>query len=83
MEDLITSIDGLGLPKGIEQGRVAMLNTAEKKITQQQYTPARNTLIAFINQVNARWKKTFPKLKDSRELISIAQPIINAIPGNK
>jgi dipeptidyl aminopeptidase/acylaminoacyl peptidase len=80
VQDLITKVDGLGLPKGIEQSLLAKLDTAEKKITQEQYTPARNTLNAFINQVNAQRGKAITETQ-ADELILIAQRIINSIPG--
>ena len=57
LKDLINKVDGIGLPKGIEQGLLAKLNTAEKKITQEQYTPARNTLNAFINEAKVSGEK--------------------------
>jgi chitodextrinase len=80
VQDLITTVDGLGLPKGIEQGLLAKLDTAEKKIAQKQYTPARNTLNAFINQVSAQRGKALTGTQ-ADELIAIAQRIINSIPG--
>ena len=80
VQDLINNVDELGLPNGIEQGLLAKLDTAEKKIAQEHYTPARNTLNAFINQVNAQRGKTLSDTQ-AQELISIAQEIINSIPG--
>jgi hypothetical protein len=70
----------LSLPSGIENGFIAKLKAAEKKITQEQYTPARNTLNAFINQVNAQRGKALTGTQ-ADELIAIAQRIINSIPG--
>ena len=80
VQDLITKVDGFGLPKGIEQGLLAKLDTAEKKIIQKQYTPARNTLNAFINQVSAQREKALTGTQ-ANELIAIAERIINSIPG--
>jgi len=80
VRDLITKVDGKGLPKGIEQSLLAKLNVAEKKITQEQYTPARNTLKAFINEVNAQRGKALTTAQ-ANDLIATAQRIINAIPG--
>ena len=54
VQDLITKVHGLGLPPDIEKGLIDKLTTARMKITQKQYTPARNTVNAFINQVNAQ-----------------------------
>jgi len=78
--DLITKVDGIGLPKGVEQSLLAKLNVAEKKITQKQYTPARNTLNAFINEVNAQRGKALTTAQ-ANELIATAQRIIKSIPG--
>jgi len=80
VQDLINKVDGLGLPKGIEQALLAKLDTAEKKIIQEQYTPARNTLNAFINQVNAQRGKTLTSAQ-ANDLIATAQRIITSIPG--
>ena len=80
VQDLITNVDGLGLPKGIEQGLLAKLDVAEKKIAQKQYTPARNTLKAFINQVSAQRGKALTGTQ-ADELIAIAERIITSIPG--
>jgi len=80
VHDLINNVDELGLPNGIEQGLLAKLDTAEKKIAQEQYTPGRNTLNAFINQVNAQRGKALTGTQ-ADELIVIAQEIINSIPG--
>ena len=80
VQDLIIKVDGLGLPKGIEQSLLAKLDVAQKKITKEQYTPARNTLNAFINEVNAQRGKTVT-VSQANELIAIAQRIINSIPG--
>ena len=80
VRDLIIKVDGLGLPKGIEQSLLAKLNVAEKKIAVEQYTPARNTLKAFINEVTAQRGKTLTPAQ-ANELIATAQRIINAIPG--
>jgi PKD repeat protein len=80
LQDLIIKVKGLGLPKGIEQGFLAKLDVAEKKITQEQYTPARNTLNAFINEVNAQRGKAITA-SQANELTAIAQRIINSIPG--
>jgi methionine-rich copper-binding protein CopC len=79
-QDLSTQVDGLGLPKGIEKGLLAKLDTAGKKITQEQYTPARNTLNAFINEINAQRRKALT-MAQADELIATAQRIINSIPG--
>jgi hypothetical protein len=81
IQELITKVNGLGLPKGIERGLLAKLDVAEKKIIQEQYTPARNTLNAFINEVNAQRGKALTGTQ-ADELITNAQQIINAIPGN-
>ena len=80
VQDLITNVDGLGLPKGIEQGLLAKLDVAEKKIAQKQYTPARNTLKAFINQISAQRGKALTGTQ-ADELIAIAERIITSIPG--
>ncbi len=79
LKDLITNVDDLGLPKGIEQGLLAKLDTAQKKIAQEQYTPARNALNAFMNDVNGqRGKSLTPAQAD--ELVATTQQIINSIP---
>ena len=79
-QDLSTQVDELGLPLGIENGLLSKLAAAEKKITQEQYTPARNTLNAFIKQVNAQTGKAITS-EQAAELIVIAQQIIASIPG--
>jgi len=78
--DLVIKVEGLDLPKGIEQGLSAKLDTTQKKITQEQYTPARNTLKAFINQVTAQRGKALTTAQ-ADDLIATAQKIINSIPG--
>jgi hypothetical protein len=80
LQDLMTNIDGLGLPKGIEQGLLAKLDNAQVKIAQEHYTPARNTLNAFIHQVNAQRGKVLTT-EQADDFIATAQRIIDAIPG--
>jgi len=80
LQDLITKVDGLGLPKGIEKSLLAKLDVAEKKITQEQYSPARNTLNAFIKEVNAQRGKAIT-VTQANELSVMAQRIITSIPG--
>ena len=80
LQDLIYYLDGIGLPSGIENGLMEKLTNAEKKITQEQYTPAGNLLNAFINQVNSQRGKTLTSIQ-ADELITRAQQIINSLPG--
>ena len=70
----------LGLPTPFETGLMDKLTAAQARIAQKKYTPARNTLNAFINQVNAQTGKAIDP-DDTDELIAIAQRIINSIPG--
>ena len=80
VQDLIIKVDGLGLPSDIEKGFNDKLIAAKAQITQNKYTPARNVLNAFINQVNAQRGKALTTAQ-ANVLISIAQRIINLIPG--
>jgi hypothetical protein len=61
-------------------GLTDKLTAAQKKIEQKQYTPARNMLQAFINQVKSQRDKTLSDT-EADELTAIAQRIINSIPG--
>ena len=79
-QDLTTKVDSLGLPAAVETGLMDKLTAAQARIAQKKYTPARNTLNAFINQVNAQTGKAIDP-DDTDELIAIAQRIINSIPG--
>jgi hypothetical protein len=69
-----------GLPSDIEKGLIDKLTAAKTQIMQNKYTPARNVLNAFINQVNAQRGKVLTTAQ-TNELIATAERIINSIPG--
>ncbi len=77
---LSMKVDSLELPAAVETGLIDKLTAAQARIVQKKYTPARNTLNAFINQVNAQTGKAINP-GDADDLIAIAQRIINSIPG--
>jgi len=73
-------VDEMGLPLDIDKGLMDKLMVAQTLIAQKKYTPARQTLLVFINQVNSQREKTLTTaLAD--ELISIAQRMLNSISG--
>ncbi len=80
MQDLSNKVDALGLPTGIENGLMAKLAAANMQISQKKYTPSRNMLNAFINQVNAQSGKAISS-DQANDLISTAEQIINSIPA--
>jgi hypothetical protein len=59
---------------------LATLDALNKKITQAQNTPARNTLNTFINHVNAQRGKALTT-DQANELIATVLRIINTIFG--
>jgi len=70
----------MGLPLDIDKGLMGKLTAAQTLIAQKKYTPARQTPLVFINQVNSQREKTLTTaLVD--ELISIAQRMLNSIYG--
>jgi len=78
--DLNTKVDEMGLPLDIDKGLMGKLTAAQTLIAQKKYTPARQTPLVFINQVNSQREKTLTTaLVD--ELISIAQRMLNSISG--
>jgi hypothetical protein len=77
---LSLKVDDLGLSSPVEKGLMDKLSATQASITQKHYTPARNTLSAFINQVNAQRGKAITP-DQANDLIAIAQLIINSIPG--
>ena len=52
VQDLITKVDGMGLPKGIEQSLLAKLNIPREEEHPGAIHSRTNTLKAFINEVN-------------------------------
>jgi methionine-rich copper-binding protein CopC len=78
---LFVTVDNLGLPATIEKGLMDKLATAEQQITQKKYGPARQTLLAFINQVNAQKGKGIIPASKADDLIAEANRILASIPA--
>jgi hypothetical protein len=56
------------------------LANAQTLIEQKKYTPARQTLLAFINQVKAQTGKDGMTAAIASDLIASAQKIIQSLP---
>jgi PKD repeat protein len=75
---LSDTVDSLGLPSGIETGLMDKLAAAEMLIYQGKYIPAKQTLLAFINQVNSQIGKTLTQ-EQADDLIAVANRILAEI----
>ena len=78
IEDLISFVEELGLPKGLENALIAKLDGAIEALENGQDTAAKNKLGAFINLVEAQSGKKIT-VEDAGELIDTAEWIIENI----
>ena len=74
------TVDHLGLTQPVEEGLMEKLADAQTLIAQGKYKPARQTLLAFINQVNAQTGKGNLTSDMASSLIETAQEIIDSLP---
>jgi parallel beta-helix repeat protein len=74
----IELVKALGLPKGIENSLVSKLENAAKKLSEQNFGAAINSLNAFINAVEAQRGKKI-RVADADTLIEAAMAIIDVI----
>ncbi len=83
LEMLAEDVSGLGLHKGIETSLLAKLNTAIKKLqddNEKNDVAAEKALQAFINAVQAQSGKKIPE-SDADALITAAQQILDLLTG--
>jgi len=80
VQNLITTVDNMGLTAPVEAGLMEKLADVQTLIAQGKYKPARQTLLAFINQVKAQTGKGHLTTDMASSLIESAQEIINLLP---
>lgn len=78
INDLLSFVDGLGLPEGLENSLNSSLNNAKNSLQNGNNGAAINKLEAFINKVEAQSGKEIDAA-DADDLIADAQAIIDAI----
>lgn len=76
--DLITTIEGFGLPKGIEKSLIALLKAAIKSLEKYQEQAVIGQLTGFIHHAEAQNVKKLTE-EQARMLIVVAQRIIDSI----
>ena len=79
-QDLITTVEHIELSLDVEEGLTEKLADAQTLIEQGKYKPARQTLLAFINQVKAQTGKGNLTSDMASSLIETAQEIIDSLP---